>query len=100
MGDYVILDEISINQPKTYQKLVFILDSNMSQNTLSKSYISDQESYRYLNLGSSYGHFSSKLVKNGQHLVKCTFSANVLHMRDLMSTHSKKLSNYKKSKVL
>ena len=69
---YVILDEISINQPKTYQKIVFILDSNMSQNTLSKSYISAQESYRYLNLGSSYGHLSSKLVKNGQHLVKCT----------------------------
>ena len=47
----VILDEISINPPKIYQKIVLILDSNMSQNTLSKSYISVKESELHICTG-------------------------------------------------
>jgi len=39
---YVILNEISFNLPKAYQKIVFITDSNMSHNIPTKGYLSAQ----------------------------------------------------------
>ena len=63
-----------INQPKTYQKIVFMWDSNIFQNTLSKTYISEQESYRYVNLGSRYGlkfpKYLSALLSDTVHQMK------------------------------
>lgn len=86
---YVILDEISINQPKIYQKIVCMRDSNIFQNTLSKTYKSAHESYRYVNLDLSFGLKCSIMVQMYSTAQKVRPS-NELSFCVFLSAHRKK----------